>query len=306
MRPRDLTRVVLLAVALSAPRAAAVPPGPWQDVFRDGSARRGPELISLAGGLCRMGSRVHEPGAHESEGLHDVLLPSYALGRFEITWEQWAQFMDDEGNRSDGGVPWWMPPRDAPAGLTWRAGRARVVPELARRPAVGMSWRAALAYARWLSSKTGADYRLPSEAEWECAARAGTESAFPWGDVFDAARVQGRDRSGVAGTVDVGSYPPNAAGLHDLLGNVWEWVADCFAPDAYTRADPQAPRLFAPGCLAPVVRGGSFRDGPEATRPGRRANAWWWGPYDGVGLRVARALVTPGLSGPRGRVSPLR
>lgn len=297
---------MLLAAVLSALRAAAVPPNPWHDVFRDGSARRGPELITLAGGACRMGSRPQEPGTHASEGLHDVSLVPYALGRFEITWEQWAQFMNDEGNRDDGGVPWWVPPRDARPGILWQDGRARVVPELARRPAVAMSWRAAQAYARWLSDKTGAEYRLPSEAEWECAVRVGAAGAFPWGDSFDAGRVHGRAQADAHGTVDVGSYAPNAAGLHDLLGNVWEWVADCFTPDAYARAGARAPLLFDPGCLAPVVRGGSFRDGPEATRPGRRANAWWWGPYDGVGFRVARVLSTPNPSDPRGRVSPPR
>lgn len=304
MRPRDLTRLLVALVPTLS--AAAAPPVVWQDVFLDGSGRRGPALVTLPGGTCRMGSRPGEPGAHEDEPVHDVRLPPYALGRFEITWEQWAAFLNDEGNRTEGGVPWWVPPRDAASGLAWRAGRARVVPGQARRPAVGMSWRGAQAYARWLTRQTGQEYRLPSEAEWECAARAGSESAFPWGDQFDPGRLQGRATPGASGTRDVGSYAPNAAGLHDLLGNVWEWVADCFTPDAYARAGEQAPRLFDPGCLAPVVRGGSFRDGPEATRPGRRANAWWWGPYDGVGLRVARAFATSLSDGPRGRVSPPR
>jgi formylglycine-generating enzyme required for sulfatase activity len=164
-------------------------------------------------------------------------------------------------------------------------------------------------YARWLSRKTGADYRLPSEAEWEYAARAGTTTARFWGDDPDSAcahaNVYDRTgkaekayddwthhncRDGHAETAPVGSFQANRFGLHDVLGNVREWVEDCWN-DSYGGAPADARVWTTKECTAPVVRGGSWRSRPSdlrsAVRGGRGLGT---GGHNWQGLRVARTL----------------
>lgn len=278
-----MRRVILIMAAVLAWQAGwckepAQQARELRDGFRDGSGRRGPAVVVLEATTLEVGSHAGEPGAQPREALRRVRLSAYALGRHEVTNEQFAELLNERGNRVDGGRPWLL--LEAPGSSIARGadGVFRPVPGAERKPVVAVSWRGARAYCQWLSEKTGQRYRLPTEAEWENAARAGARTAWPWGDAPDESRLQGLRSSGGKGPAPVGLFPPNAWGLHDMLGNVWEWTLDCF--DAPLQED----------CLAPSIRGGSFRDGMELTRPGARANAWWWGPYDSLGFRVLREL----------------
>ncbi len=174
-------------------------------------------------------------------------------------------------------------------------------------PVVCVNWADAQAYVAWLSETTGARYRLPSEAEWEYAARAGTQTARYWGDgaaggctYANAADSTLKEehrgwavaacRDGEVNTSLVGSYRANAFGLHDMLGNVWEWVEDCWHDD-YTGAPSDGEAWTSDGdCERRVLRGGSWSHGPRNVRSANRN----WSDRDNRlfnnGFRVVRAL----------------
>ena len=131
-------------------------------------------------------------------------------------------------------------------------------------PVAAVSWRDATAYAKWLSGETGRTYRLPSEAEWEYAARGGTATAYWWGDKFDAAKAP-RDKIRVAA-----SLAENPFGLQGMLGNVSEWVQDCYV-NGYTDAPLDGSAVTKGDCSKRVVRGGSVKSTPSAHRSANRA-----------------------------------
>jgi formylglycine-generating enzyme required for sulfatase activity len=154
----------------------------------------------------------------------------------------------------------------------------------ADQPAVNLTWRDATAYAEWLGREAGRRFRLPTEAEWEYAARAGSTTVWPWGSTDDrdpGSRTCGRRSSGdprapaadgrPAATSAVGSLEPNAFGLHDMVGNASEWVADTYAPggDRYG-SNPTNPVVNVPSSPLRVRRGGSFDDPPRLARSGAR------------------------------------
>ncbi len=148
-----------------------------------------------------------------------------------------------------------------------------------RRPVINVSWGDAVAYAHWLSALTGKDYRLPSGAEWEYAARGGTATAYWWGESIGTGHANCRDcgsRWGGRSTAPVASFPPNPFGLYDMNGNVWEWTSDCW--DAPQSAD----------CPDRTIRGGSwyyFAPMSAVTARARfSANEWSYN----IGIRVVR------------------
>ena len=176
-----------------------------------------------------------------------------------------------------------------------------------RRPAINVNWTQAIGYAKWLSDKTGKPYRLLSEAEWEYAARAGSELARFWGsspgraceyaNLYD---VTGKAKykftweaftcdDGYPATAPVGAFKPNAFGLYDMLGNVWEWVEDCYY-GTYDGA-PANGQVWSTGeCSRRVVRGGSWDLRPALVRSAKRGRAEPSGRYFNLGFRVARTL----------------
>ena len=175
-------------------------------------------------------------------------------------------------------------------------------------PVLHVSARDADAYAEWLSAQSGQRYRLPSEAEFEYALRAGGDGRFPWGDgapAEGAGNLTGaRDRSpggrdwrnafagygdGYWGPAPVGHFAANAYGLHDLAGNVGEWVADCWH-DGYRRAPDGGAAWFNPGCRTRVMRGGAWASAPEQTRSAWRAPAGVETTNARIGFRVVREL----------------
>ena len=174
-----------------------------------------------------------------------------AMGQYPVTFEDYDRYvsaMGAERPRDDG----------------WGRGH---------RPVINVNWHDAKAYAAWLSEQTGKHYRLPSESEWEYAARAGTETAYSWGDEIGVNRANcdgsGSKWSGKQ-TSPVGSFEPNAFGLYDMHGNVWEWVEDCWH-DNYEGA-PTDGRAWTSGCApdSAVVRGGSWYYVPRDLRAASR------------------------------------
>jgi formylglycine-generating enzyme required for sulfatase activity len=289
-----VSTALLLAPALpSGETSGTLAQVAFRDRFLDGSGRTGPELIAVPEGSFIMGSRPEEPGYRPTETQHEVTTSAYAIGRFEVTNAEFAEFLNERGNQLDDGIRWILLERSDRCLIREIApGRFAPAEGAADRPVVTISWNAANAYCAWLSEKTGRLYRLPTEAEWERAARAGTSTIWPWGDAFDPARLAWEGNSAAASR-PVGSFPANPWGIHDMLGNTWEWVLDCFQDDFYAVSPSRDPLLLDEDCWVPGIRGGSFRDGPEWCRPGYRINTWWWGEYDSIGFRVARLDAPP-------------
>ncbi|MDP3459266.1 MAG: SUMF1/EgtB/PvdO family nonheme iron enzyme [Hyphomonas sp.] len=202
-----------------------------------------PAMVALSGGTFQMGSPTTEAGREPIEGpVRDVTLKPFAISKTEITHAQWMACVEDGGC---GGHRPGAPASDA-------------------MPVAGVSWRDATAYAKWLSGKTGQAYRLPTEAEWEYAARGGTGTAYWWGDRFDAAKAP---RDSIR---EPASLPENGFGLQGMLGNVSEWVEDCYV-NGYTDAPTDGSAVTSGDCSRRVVRGGSIRSNPSAHRAANRA-----------------------------------
>ena len=269
--------------------AASVPVGRFRpgESFKDCEAC--PEMVVVPPGSFVMGSPAGEQERGDGEGprRHIVLAGALAVGKYEVTFAEW------EACRADGGCGDHLPDDRG-------SGRGR-------RPVIDVSWRDAAAYVAWLARATGKPYRLPSEAEWEYAARAGTTTARFWGAHRDGACMFAnvRDRTGAradslsgnpyrcddgyARTAPVGTYFVNRFGLHDVMGNVWEWVADCWRPDLAGAPRDGAARTDD-GCRLRVLRGGSWLSEPSTVRSAARRSGLADSRDEAIGFRVVRAL----------------
>ena len=265
-----------------------------------------PEMVVIPAGEFRMGSPGSEQGRFDDEGpQHPVRVERFALGRYEVTRGEYAAFAAATGRDENGCYAF-----DGDAGFGWsdRASwRSPGFSQTDEHPAVCVSWDDARAYARWLRGETGRNYRLPSESEWEYAARGGTTMSRYWGDGSsgqcgnangaDSAAKQRFGNSTVASCNDgrvftspVGTFAANGFGLFDVLGNVSEWVEDCWH-DSY-RGAPSDGRAWTSGdCGRRVARGGSWGDDPpRALRAAFRGRGDAGARNVGVGFRVARTL----------------
>jgi formylglycine-generating enzyme required for sulfatase activity len=221
-----------------------------------------PELVVLAGGTFRMGSNA----ITEAQPVHPVTVPPFAMGLYPVTFEEWDACVADGACTDRIGDGW---------------GRGR-------RPVINVSWEGAQAYVSWLSHKTNRPYRLPSEAEWEYAARAGTKTAYPWGETWDPALANGADS--VGRTTEVGAYPPNAFGLYDMIGNVWEWVEDCWHDNYDGAPDDGRAWIDLKNCNTRVMRGGSWYRDPAGLLVASRSSNPPAVRFNILGFRVARTL----------------
>ncbi len=332
----------LLAVALAGAPALAQPaPRVWVNSL-------GMAFVRIAPGSFLMGSsEAPEALARAYPGLeprrfaqlsdeapaHRVhITRAFYLGQTEVTVGQFRRFVEASGyvpeSEADGtGGYGYNPaydPSTTPRGDAFEGRDARYSwrnPGFAQgedHPVVNITWHDAHALAAWLSATEGRRYRLPTEAEWEYACRAGTGTRYPFGDdpaaltrhanLFDqdaapfwprwrARAAPGHD--GHAFTAPVGSYAPNAFGVHDMLGNVWEWVSDWYADDAYAHAPADDPQGPATGQVR-VRRGGSWHTWPLYARCAFRN---WNTPqtrYTLVGVRLVREVGEPPAAAPRG------
>jgi formylglycine-generating enzyme required for sulfatase activity len=238
-------------------------------------------MVVVPAGSFTMGSPSSEAGRESDEGPeHQVTIANaFAVGKFEVTFAEWDACL------SDGACDGYEPSDSG-----WGKGN---------RPVIHVSWNDAQSYLTWLSRKTGKQYRLLSESEWEYAARAGTTTPFHWGDTASHDNANyGNDVCcmGLAkgpdmweNTSPVGSFPPNAFGLYDMSGNVWEWTADC-QNKGYDGAPSDGAAWSTGDCSMHVMRGGSWFSDPAFARSAIRD----WDTsesrnYDG-GFRVARVL----------------
>ena len=248
-------------------------------VFRD-DCDGCPELVVIPAGTFRMGSPASEEGRDDDEGpQHRVTLRSFALGVTEVTFDEW------EACVRGGGCNGYRP-----GNRGWGRGS---------RPVINVSWNDAQAYVSWLSSATGAGYRLPSESEWEYAARGGTATPFHTGATistdqanYDGDYVYGSGRRGTyrERTTPAGTFPPNAFGLYDVHGNVWEWVDDCSHGD-YSGAPSDGTAWGRGGdCSRRVLRGGSWVSLPRDLRSAARHRYTAGNRSSVIGFRVARTL----------------
>lgn len=238
-------------------------------------------MAMIQPGTFRMGSPENEPRRDDDEGpVHAVTLSRpFSLGRTEVTFEEWDACV------AGGGCNGYRPEDGG-----WGRGRM---------PVINVSWSDARAYTTWLSGKTGRKYRLPTEEEWEYAARAGTTTPFYPGATitpdqanFDGGETYNGSRPGLnrEKPIAVGSFPANGFGLRDMHGNVWEWVLDCwqqgYPPGGGKGGD--AGIAAADRCDTRVLRGGSWSSSPRSLRA---ADRFWFHPtfrIDNVGFRVLR------------------
>ena len=225
-----------------------------------------PEMVVVPSGSFMMGSPVSEEGHYDDEGpRHRVTIPApFAVGRFEVTFSEWDACV------SDGGCGGYRP-KDRGWGRD-------------RRPVIYVNWKDAQRYVSWLSQKTGHGYRLLSEAEWEYVARAGTTTRYHWGDDYRSDRVADGGKTEL-----VGRYAPNRFGLHDVHGNVWEWVEDC-VNDSYAGASADGRAWVSGDCSRRVVRGGSWVSDPGHLRAAYRNRIRAEVRFHNIGFRVARTL----------------
>jgi formylglycine-generating enzyme required for sulfatase activity len=254
----------LPAVVEPAPPAPPPDPFPAKKTFRDCEDAACPVMVVVPAGSFLMGSPASEPGRYDDEGpQHKVSIAKFALGQFEVTQGEWKALM---GNN---------PSQFSQCGD--------------KCPVENVSWEMAQEYVKKLSTKTGQNYRLPSEAEWEYAARAGTTTAYAFGATLSSAQANVNNEKGK--TVEVGSYAANGFGLRDMHGNVWEWVQDCWH-DTYENS-PINGESWETNCqeLRRILRGGGWSSNPSIARAADRNGGAPGVRDDYSGFRLARTLA---------------
>jgi formylglycine-generating enzyme required for sulfatase activity len=223
-----------------------------------------PDLARIPAGDFLMGAADAD---EEERPIHRVYVSEFFIGRFPVTQDDFARFIRATGYPAPAvrGLPRVAVGereaifRELAAPYVWE--RAEPPEGHGSHPIVLVRYNDALAYCRWLSEAIGRAARLPTEAEWEKAARGGAEGLrYPWGNDIDPSRCNFLADPSVKrqrGTRPTGTYAPNAYGLCDVAGNVWEWVSDWYAPDTYSEGDARDPRGPETGRLR-IVRGGSW------------------------------------------------
>ena len=272
---------VLLSQAATAENRRAPSDGAAQS-FRDCPSC--PEMVAVPAGEFMMGSPQSERGRGKDEGpQHPVTIAKpFAAGKYEVTFSEWDACVAEGGCSYKPGDEGW--------------GRGR-------HPVINVSWNDVREFTAWLSKKTGKEYRLLSEAEWEYAARGVTRisdasTPFSTGATinykqanYDANFTYGPGQQGSyrQKTTDVGTFPKNAFGLYDMHGNVWEWVQDCYKPSYKARPSDGSP-VTAANCDLHILRGGSWNYYPKLLRSAYRYATAPEVRLNNFGFRVARAM----------------
>ena len=258
----------LAAEAAAAERLAAE-----EEALTAAVAAVAPEMVMIPAGSFRMGCVSGQDCDDDELPVHEVTIPeAFAVSKYEVTFAQWDACV------LGGGCGGYRPDDEG-----WGRGT---------RPVINVFWENAQAYVSWLSSQTGQNYRLLSEAEWEYVARAGSQTAYSWGSDIGSNRANCEgcgSRWDDSQTAPVGSFQANAFGVHDMHGNVWEWVEDCWN-DRYRRAPSDGSAWLRGNCERRVLRGGSWFIIPRNLRSAFRL----WGSAGDryfLGFRVARTLT---------------
>jgi len=249
----------------------------FQDRLENGSL--GPKMLWIPAGEFKMGD-IQGGGGSDEKPVHSVSIKAFAMGQYEVTFAEYDRFAEATGEKKPDDEGW---------------GRGN-------RPVINVSWHDAVAYAQWLTRQTGKQYRLPTEAQWEYAARAGTETARYWGNSPDEAcryanvydQTSKKENSdflwknhnctdGYVNTAPVGQFEPNAFGLFDMLGNIWEWTCSRYE-GKYSGKEmrckkPSKNRSF-------TLRGGDWKAEPQWVRSAHRNGRASTDRNDDVGFRL--------------------
>ncbi|MFL0797295.1 MAG: SUMF1/EgtB/PvdO family nonheme iron enzyme [Cellvibrionaceae bacterium] len=227
------------------------------------------QMVSIPGGSFMMGSNE---GDSDEKPVHRVQISPFKMGKYEITWAQYQPCIDEGAcPYNDGDDEGW--------------GKGN-------RPMINVSWNNITQhYIPWLNRKTGKRFRLPTEAEWEYAARAGSTSKYSWGNSIDCSKARYGYYSNECGkqksTDPVGSFAPNVFGLYDMHGNVWEWVQDCYH-DSYSGAPSDGSAWKSGESAKRVLRGGSWADTPAGLRSAYRYGGDAGNRNDYYGFRLVQ------------------
>jgi len=239
----------------------------FRDRLKEGSL--GPEMVWIPAGQFEMGD-LQGDGTSSEKPVHRVFVKRFAIGRYEVTFAEYDRFAKATARNK---------PND------WGWGRKK-------RPVINITWDDAVAYTKWLSEQTGKPYRLPSEAEWEYAARAGTKTKYWWGNEIGSNRANcwnSDSQWSGSQTAPVGSFAPNHFGLYDTVGNVWEWLADSWHQNY--KDVPTDGSVWEEAGAYRLKRGGSWDSYPYLCRCANRAGNSTNSRLDNLGFRVALSGV---------------
>lgn len=298
-----------------------------EGTYKDGTGKENKaqlqfDMVPIPGGSYVMGSPATEKDRGEDEGpQHPVQIKPFWMGKCEVSWDEFDVYWKERGlAHKDDFTDLRKKDPDAitaPTPAYGNAGAPDYDHEHNGRPVICMTHHCAMEYCRWLSAKTGKHYRLPTEAEWEWAARCGTKTAYFFGDDPKELKQYGwfvensPDKDHEDGTTHKpGTLKPNPWGLHDMYGNVMEWCVDHYKKDFYSECLKQKLTLNPVALPGPdrfphVARGGSWSDEPAACRsaarrgsdkswikydPQRPQSIWWLTRMDNLGFRVVRAV----------------
>lgn len=309
-----LVLVALAAGSASAAEDAVVVVKPAK-IVRD--CPNCPEMVVVPPGKFLMGtpggSDEFDEDTGESPQIAVNIEKAFGLGKTEVTTAEYSEFVRESGYKPSTGCRLWNDRWLTDPKSDWRGDGLRKPPK-PTFPVTCVSWNDAQAYAIWLSKKTGKSYRLPSESEWEYAARAGTTTPRYFGmnsfegvsislacdhaNVYDVTSQASypfpypyaRCKDNAADLASVATYKPNAFGLYDMIGNVSEWVEDCFTGSYWGKPLDQRAWVWQGGCETRGLRGGSWTSRPADARSAKRMDAIPETRTTYIGFRVARDL----------------
>ncbi|MCW8943881.1 MAG: formylglycine-generating enzyme family protein [Sedimenticola sp.] len=227
-------------------------------------------MLHIPGGTYRMGC-TFEGCIARGEQIHTVSVDPFLLSKYEITFEQYDRCVDSGGCKH------------RPSDNGWGRGK---------NPVINVSWDDAQDFVHWLNKVSGKNYLLPSEEEWEYAARAGSETKYYWGNQVGANRANctGCLKAAVRKTFNVGSFPPNQYGLYDMHGNVYEMTRNCWTDEE----SDAVPDYTSENCPLRVTRGGAWSSRPDVLVASNRFNVASFRRYNVIGFRVAIAIAPHG------------
>lgn len=260
------------------------PPNPlrttFSDPLKDGS--NGPEMVEIPAGTFKMGDTQ---GSSHEKPVHSVSVNKFAIGRYEVTFDDYDRFVKAIGRKQ---LDELNDPNDCFAEETGK--------NHGKCPVIKVSWEDATAYTEWLTQQTGKTYRLPTEAQWEYAARAGTRTQYWWGDTIcpDWIVCDGCNREHQKSPeqpAQVGSYSANQFGLHDTAGNVWEWTCSEYQDNYNGKEKHCVDKNNARDEFHIVARGGSWYSIPEQLRSAYRFKHRPTERYNEIGFRVVREIT---------------